>query len=398
MTVDEILEALRGIIDNAEGRDLTDEEAARYEELEGKLTAARRSAELRARTAAYLTPVAPANRAGAAAVAPDDGAAAEHRAAFDGWVRQGQASAALAQYRAQAEATGAAGGFLVPDTFRARIVERMVQFGGFAEAAETLTTTGGEPISWPTLDDTANVGEIVQEGDTFTAGADVVFGTAVLGAWKYMAGGAGNLPLKVSWELLQDSAFNVEDLLTRIFGQRIGRIQAVHWLTGTGVNQPEGLFTPATAFDAIASNAVGPTYGELLGAIHALDPAYRQNAKWLMNDATLAVLRGMVDGNDRPLWLPPDAGMSGALPGGTLLGYPVIIDQAVPAIGDTTKFLAFGDFRAAYVIRRVKDVALVRLDERYAEFGQVGFMAWARADGAVQDPNAYVVLAGENTV
>jgi HK97 family phage major capsid protein len=224
-----------------------------------------------------------------------------------------------------------------------------------------------------------------------------VFGQETLGAYKYMAGGGGNLPLKVSFELLQDSAFDMEGLLTRLLGARIGRLQAIHWIRGDGTGEPAGILTPKTAYGAIASNAAGPTYANLLATIPALDPGYRGNAKWLMNDATLAILRGMVDGDARPLWAPAGEGLAGALPGGTLLGYPVIIDQAVPSIGDNTKFLAFGDFRAAYVIRRVQDVTLVALRERYAEFGQVGFFAWARADGAVQDHNAYVVLGAENT-
>ena len=77
-----------------------------------------------------------------------------------------------------------------------------------------------------------------------------------------------------------------------------------------------------------------------------------------------------------------------------LLGYPVVIDQAMPSKAAAAKFLAFGDLNRAYVVRRVKDITLVVLNELYAANGQTGFMAWARADGAVQDPNAIVVRTG----
>lgn len=396
MSIEELVLALQGIIDAAKNpdgteRDLTDEEAARYSEIEGQLAVARRSVEIRSRQRAYTTPT------GAPVVtAANPDRAEAHARAFDTFLRTGTVSAELAEFRAQGEGLGSAGGYLVPTTFRQRLVERLLAYGGFAAEAETLNTSAGEPIEWPTLDDTANVGEIVAEGGTFAAGADLVFGTATLGAYKYMSGGAGNLPLKVSWELLQDSAFSVEDLLVRVFGNRIGRLQAVHWLTGSGVGEPQGLLTPKTAFDEITSNAAGPSVAELVGTVHALDPAYRQGAKWLMNDTTLGLLRGQLDGNDRPLWQAPTEGLSPTMPGGTLLGYPVVIDQAMPDIGDQTKFLAFGNYRDAYVIRRVQDVTLVRLNELYAANGQVGFLAWARGDGAVQDPNAYVVLAGQN--
>lgn len=392
MTIEEIVAALEAIVEGAKGRNLTDEEAARYEQLEGQLTATRRDAEIRSRQRAYTTPVgAPAVTTGAN---PDRDE--QHQRAFEAYIRTGDLSG-IAEYRAQAEATGAAGGYLVPTTMRNKIVERIVSFGGLAEQAETLNTSGGEPIEWPTIDDTANMGEIVAEGGTFSSGADIVFGTATLGAYKYMAGGAGNLPLKVSWELLQDSAFDVESLLARLLGDRIGRIQSVHWNAGDGTGEPLGLFAAKAPFARIASNAAGPTYAELLTTVHAIDRAYRRNARWVMNDSTLALIQGQLDANDRPLWLPSSGGLADAPGEGTLLGYPVTIDDGAPDIGDATAPIAFGDIRAAYVIRRVKDVTLVRLNELYAANGQVGFMAWARADGDVQDTNAYVLLGAEDT-
>lgn len=392
LTIDELVASLQAIIDGAKGRSLTDEEAARYEDLEGRLTAARRDHEIRSRQLAYTTPVGAPTVQTAANPDRDE----QHQRAFEAYIRTGDVSG-LAEYRAQAEATGAAGGFLVPTTMRNRLVERIVGYGGFAEQAETLNTTGGEPMEWPTVDDTANMGEIVAEGGTFASGADIVFGTATLGAYKYMAGGAGNAPLKVSWELLQDSAFDIEGLLARLLGDRIGRLQAIHWVTGDGTGEPLGLLAGKAAFDSIASNAAGPTYAELLATVHSIDRAYRRNAKWLMNDTTLALIQGQLDANDRPLWLPSSGGLADSPGEGTLLGYPVVIDDAMPDVGDATEPIAFGDFRAAYVIRRVKDVTIVRLNELYAANGQVGFMAWARASGSVQDVNAYSILGAQDT-
>ncbi len=388
MTVDEILEALQAIIEgakteNGEERPLTDEEAERYEELEGKLNMARRSAEIRSRQAAYVAP-----RPGLlvnAAPAEDP----EMRALED-WVRNGGRGWPNAEYRAQSVGTNTAGGYLVPAGFRAKMIERMKMYGGIAEAVETITTSEGNSLSYPTLDDTANVGEIVAEGGTFAAGADLVFGTRTLTAYKYMAGGAGNLPLKVSWELLQDSAYPVLDNLARILGTRIARVQAVHWATGTGTGQPQGIVTPIATSGTIATL----DYAALLATVQFLDAAYWQGARWLMNQATWATIQGLVDTTGRPLINPGDAGIGGQIGGQTLLGFPVVIDQAMPSKAVGAKFLAFGDLSEAYVIRRVKDVTLVTLNELYAANGQTGFMAWARADGAVQNPNAIVVRTG----
>jgi HK97 family phage major capsid protein len=263
-------------------------------------------------------------------------------------------------------------------------------YGGIAEVAETLTTSEGNPISYPTVDDTANVGEIVAEGGTFAAGADLVFGTRSLTAYKYMAGGAGNLPLKVSWELLQDAAFDVSSFVARRLGERIARLQAVHWATGTGTGQPQGLVTPITTSGTIGTLA----YADLLATVLALDPAYRNGARWVMNDATYGSIMGLVDTTGRPLVNDQNQSISGDVGGPNLLGYPVTIDQAMPSKATGAKFLAFGNINEAYVIRRVKDITLVTLNELYAANGQTGFMAWARADGAVQNPNAIVVRTG----
>jgi HK97 family phage major capsid protein len=396
MTIDELLDAMQAILDTAkeEGeRDLTDEEADRYEELEGQLITARRKSEIRSRQIAYMTPVRNDLHVNVAGAGDEE----KHERAFEHYLRtagdprRGFNPATMAEYRAQSVGTNTAGGYLVPAGFRAKLVERMKEFGGIAEVAETLTTSEGNLISYPTIDDTANVAEIVAEGGTFAAGADLVFGTRTLSAYKYMAGGAGNVPLKVSWELLQDSAFDVSSFVARKLGERIARVQAVHWATGTGSGQPQGLVTPLTTIGAIASNAAGPTYAELLATVLALDPAYRSSARWVMNDATFGKIMALVDTTGRPLVNSSVDSISDTIGEPRLLGYPVTIDQAMPSAAASAKFLIFGDVGEAYVIRRVKDVTLVTLNEMYAANGQTGFMAWARADGAVQNVNAAVV-------
>jgi HK97 family phage major capsid protein len=390
MSIEEIQAALEAIvagIRDEEGNDvrpLTDEEAARYEELEGKLQTTQRHQGILERHKAYK------------AVVRNDlhvnvtGSENQEDRAFEQYLRTGNAPAELAQYRAQSEGTNSAGGYLVPSGFRQKLVERMKQFGGIANYAETITTSEGNALPYPTVDDTSNVGEIVAEGGTFAAGADLVFGTRSLSAYKYMAGGAGNLPLKVSWELLQDSAFDVPSFLARKLGERIARVQAVHWATGTGTGQPQGIVTPITTSGTIGTLALS----DLVATILFLDPAYRANAKWLMNDATYGTIMGLNDSTGRPLLTGVNDGIAGDITRPRLLGYEVVIDQAMPAKATGAKFLAFGDINEAYVIRRVKDITLVTLNELYAANGQTGFMAWARADGAVQNPNAIVVRTG----
>lgn len=391
MTMEELLAALRALIESAESenRPLTDEEQERAKELNGKIEAMKTTDHFRSLLNAHTTVQRPDLHVnvGGSEVTP------ELRSMVH-YMKTGEYSA---EYRALTEGVGSAGGFLVPTTTQNKIIERLKAFGGLFEEAEKVTTDSGEPMVWATEDDTDNEGEIVAEGAAAAGGADKVFGQASLDVFKYEATGTGGLPMKVSWELLEDSPLNLEDHIAKNFARRIMRKLAAHLQTGTGVGQPLGLMTAQTAYDEIASNAAGPTYGELLATVGALDPEYREGAKWIMNDATWQVILGMVDDAGRPLILPQaQSGIQGGVPK-QLLGYPVIIDQGVPSIGDQAKFLAFGDLEESYVVRQVNGFHMLRLNELYAVNGFVGFLGWQRFGGTVQNLNSYVVLAGQNT-
>lgn len=202
VTVEEILAALQAIIDSAEGRPLSEEEAQRYETLEGQLRTVQRSDQIRSRQAAYVTPVAGLAAAIHVGTARQDDTLER---AFDHYLRTGQQNQDIVELRAQAEGTGTAGGYTVPETLRQKLVDRLKAFGGLATAVETITTNSGEPMRFPTCDDTSNVGVIAAENTApASGGADLVLGEKTLGAFRYVAPGAGQLPLRVSVELLQD--------------------------------------------------------------------------------------------------------------------------------------------------------------------------------------------------
>jgi HK97 family phage major capsid protein len=333
VTIEELIAALQALLDTAtaEARDLTDEEAERAEDLNGQIERARTRADIQLRSRTLVTPVMPPVHPATliAAVETDD----ELTRAFEGYLRRGEVSPELAQYRAQAEGSGASGGFLVPEGFRNKLVERMKQFGGIANGCEVITTDSGQPLPWPTNDDTANTATIVAENGTFGTGADLVFATRSLQAFKYMAGGASNLPLKVPFELLQDSAIDLPKYIAKKLGERMARKQASSWAVGTGVNEPVGLLSTAGGLSgatALSSNTA-PTYADLLNIVHAVDPAYRgEGCSWVFGDSFLKLLRGIVDLDGRPLLWNSNGSMAngGTDTGTVLLGYPVIIDQA----------------------------------------------------------------------
>lgn len=391
-TIQEIMAALQAIIDGAADRSLTADEVTAYEALEVELQEATATDQVRRRNAAYNTTVVPAG-----VPAPTNRPAEDHLAGLRNYLLTGRHNVDTVQ-NAQSEGVPSEGGYLVPDLFRQKLVEKLKAFGGIGGIAERYSTGNGNPVDWPTLDDTGNEGEVVQEGNTFSGGADVTFGTNSLGSYSYMAGGGSATPLRVPRELIQDSAFDIEALLTRLLGTRIGRLQARHWAVGTGVNQPLGLVTGRTPVQTQATTG-GITYEDLVTWIHSVDPAYRESARWLWNDNTMKAVELIVDSNGDPIFRGWGANMALGLNEATVLGYPVTIDQAMVDFDNDDSsdlFGAFGNINQGYVIRDVQAVEiLVNPYSRMAN-RQVEFTAWARADGTQQDTAAYVVLSGKS--
>jgi HK97 family phage major capsid protein len=391
-TIEEITAAMTALVDGAADRSLTDDEVSQYEGMESELQSVRRDNDIRTRNAAYNTVRTPAG-------VPRSGSAPEDTidVAFTAYLRTGQPNADIAGLRvsnAQSTTSDPAGGYMVPPGFRQKLVEVQKAFGGLAPEVEGFNTDNGSTLEYPSLDDTANSGQITAENAAVTGGADLVFGTIGLGAYKYTSSGASNLPLKLSVELLQDAAFDVQGIVARKLGERIARKQAVDWVTGAGTTLPFGIARAALTADVTLAAGNALTYQKFLDIESALDPAYEQNAKWAMSKQTWQNARAIVGTDGRPLIQESAQAGIGGRPQRTLLGYPVIIDQAFPANTSlSSKFAVLGDLREAYVIRRVSNVAVIVNPYSSAASGQIEFTAWERADGNVQNRKAYSLAA-----
>ena len=323
----------------------------------------------------------------------DDGGDAAYRDAFSSMLRctepglatlsaeqRSVLTAGRVQVRAGAVGTPTAGGYLVPETMGGRIVETMKAYGGIRQFANVISTSAGEAINFPTNDDTDNKAEIVDENQD-VGETDFIFGQVSIGAYKY-----SSKVVRISMELLQDSAFGVENFIAVQFGKRFGRGTSAHYATGTGTKQPHGLATDAQSGHTSASGTK-VVYKDLLGLKHSVDPAYRGAARWVFNDKTLLMLKEQEDGQGRPLWKPAVSGDAPDL----IDGDPYVIDQGMPEPAAGATSVAYGDL-SEFLIRDVLGFQLMRLFERYAEFGQVGFVGFMRTDSALMDKAAVKVL------
>jgi HK97 family phage major capsid protein len=281
--------------------------------------------------------------------------------------------------------TGSEGGFTVDSEVAATVVDALKEYGGMRAVANVIATTGFGLLSFPTSDGTAEVGEIIAENTTATD-ADVAFGTIALPAYKY-----SSKVVTAPIELLQDSAIDVEAFIRGRLVTRLGRITNAHFTTGTGSSQPNGIATAATIGVTAANSTSQVTailFDSLIDTQHSLDPAYRRNARWMMNDTTLRGIRKLKDGQSRPIFIPGyETGVPGGMPD-TLLGHGVVINQDMATMAANAKSILFGDF-SGYVIRDVMALEMFRFtDSAFTKKGQVGFLAWMRSGGNLIDANA----------
>ena len=306
------------------------------------------------------------------------------RAVFHKWLRGGDKALNAGDWASiqntMSTTTNSEGGFTVATEVATSVLEALKTFGGMRAVADVIQTAQGNPINFPTSDGTSEVGELIGENTTATS-ADVTFGVKTLTTYKY-----SSKIVTVPYELLQDSSVDVEALVRNRLTTRLGRITNAHFTTGTGSSQPNGIVTAsAVGKTGATGQTTSVLYADLIDLQHSVDPAYRENAKFMMNDATLRSLRKIVDGQSRPIFVPGyEVGVPGGVPD-TLLGSPLVVNQDVAVMAASAKSILFGDF-SNYKIRDVMDVSLFRFtDSAYTKLGQVGFLAWMRSGGQFVD-------------
>lgn len=291
--------------------------------------------------------------------------------------------------------TGSEGGFTVQTDVATAVLNALKAFGGMRSVATVMRTEKGNAMSFPTSDGTSEVGEIIAENTTATA-ADPVFGTKSLPVFKYSSKIAA-----VPFELLQDSSVDIEAFVQARLVTRLGRITNTHFTTGDGSAKPTGVIqaagTGVTAANS-TSQVTSIIYDSVINLIHSVDPAYRAlgNCKFMMNDASVKVLRQIKDTAGRPIFVPGYDGTHGNMPAhsapDTLCGYPIVINQDVAVMAAGAKSIAFGDL-SFYYIRDAMDISMFRFtDSAYTKLGQVGFLAWMRSGGNLIDVGGAVKL------
>jgi HK97 family phage major capsid protein len=309
------------------------------------------------------------------------------RAVFAKWLRGGDRAVTAAEWAdiraTMSTTTTTQGGYAVPTVVADAVVDALKAYGGVRQVATVINTAGSGPLNFPTSDGTAETGEVIAENTTATA-ADPSFGVATVTAWKF-----SSKIVAIPFELLQDSAMDMEAFIRGRIVHRLGRIENTKFTIGSGSAEPYGVVPQATlGKTGTTGQTITVIFDDLVDMIHAVDPAYRVGTcRWMMNDASLGKIRKLKDTASRPVFIPGWDGLGKAMPD-TILGYGVVSNPDVVVMAANAKSILFGDF-SKYIVRDVMGLTLFRFDDSaYAKLGQVGFLAWQRSGGNLIDTAA----------
>jgi len=318
------------------------------------------------------------------APAVDNGLTMDYRAAFaemianggEGYVDQ-EVRNVLKEHRVQTGGTTTAGGFTVPTELATFIDKAMIATGPMyrSDLFTVINSADGRPFNIPTIDDTAVTAGAHTEGTqpTDDGGKDATFGQKSVSAYAF-----DSEWIRWSAELNADSVLNMESLLGELVGERLGRIANSKLTTGSGSSDVEGIVTNS-ALGKTAAATAAITADEIIDLIHSVDPAYRSaaNVALMMNDSTLAAVRKLKDGQGNYLW--QMGNYQAGIPQ-NILGYNVVVNQAMDSLAAAKKVMLFGDMSKFYV-RKVGAPSLYVARERFApDFGILGYI---RFDGVL---------------
>jgi HK97 family phage major capsid protein len=334
------------------------------------------------------------DRIGRATRAPLAGAetSLEVKGFVDGYLRQGRES----EVKSMQGGVPADGGYAVPREIDAAIARQMSEVSPIRRIAQVvqvgsagyrqLVTVGGTPTGW--------VSETAAPPETDTP------------SFAEIAPPTGELYANpaASQAMLDDAAFDLEAWLASEIATEFARAEGAAFVNGNGTNRPKGfLAAPSSAaldatrpFGTLQYLGTGDAAGlggaielALIDLVHSLKAGYRQGASWVMNSATLAEVRKLRTSDGAFLWQP---GLVDGQPD-RLLGYPLIEAEDMPDVAAGAFPIAFGNFRAGYLIAERSATAILR--DPFTNKPFVHFYATKRVGGQVLDSAAIKLLKVE---
>lgn len=280
--------------------------------------------------------------------------------------------------------TDSEGGYLVPDEFENKLVEALESENIFRKLATVIKTSNGDR-KIPIVTSKGDASWVDEEG-TYTP-SDDVFGQTSLSAHKL------STAIKISEELINDSAFDMTSYISREFARRMGAKEEEAFFVGDGTGKPTGIFNATGGAESGATaQTTAITFDDVMELFYSLRSPYRKNAVWVLNDSTVKALRKLKDSNGNYIWQPS---VSAGIPD-TIFNRPYYTSSYIPELRAGNKVMAFGDFSYYWIADR-QGRSFKRLNELFAMTGQIGFIASQRVDGKLTLSEAVKVLSVKAT-
>lgn len=285
--------------------------------------------------------------------------------------------------RALSVGTATAGGNTAPDQFLAELIQPLRNFASVLNAgARIITTSSGTDLLIPRVNSFGAAA--AQSEATQLTGTDPSFNQVTLKAYKF-----GDYR-GVSRELIEDSAVDIEGLITEWIAENIGLLLGEKLAVGAGTTETAGIITASTAGKTGAAAKAGAfTFDDIIDVNYSVSAPYRVKGAWLFSDTALGSARKLKDQNDQYLWSPsvqvgqPDL----------ILGKPVFTDANMASVGVGTRPFGFGDV-SRYWVRFVNSLRVERSDQALFGTDQIAFRGVLRADGVLTDTSAFKVFVG----
>lgn len=277
--------------------------------------------------------------------------------AFAPYMRSRSEAAMKPEYQA-AMSTGSDpdGGYLVPKTVDSRIINKVYETSNL-RALATVVSIGGKELEIPRDEGEFGYGGWVGETTAPTESA-----TSQLGVSKIFAHEMFAEP-RVTQNMLEDAGLDIEAWVANKVGDKMARIEATAFFTGTGVNQPRGLLTYAngttngTIEQIVSGGATTITSDAIYNLVFSLKDYYTAGSNFVMKRTTVRDVLKLKDGQNNYLWQMGD--IKNGQPS-TLLTYPVVRAEDMPTIAASSLSVAFGDFKQAYTIVERLGITLLR--------------------------------------
>ncbi|MCM2477841.1 phage major capsid protein [Rhizobium sp. CG5] len=310
----------------------------------------------------------------------------ERKAAFEAYIRRGD-EAGLRELEAKALQSGVAGdgGYLVPDETDSEIGRRLSVVSPI-RALATVRQVSGAVLKKPF----APAG--MASGWVAETAARPQTGTPELTELSFPTMELYAMPAATQ-SLLDDAAVDIEAWISSEVDIAFAEQEGAAFVSGDGVNKPKGFLAYDTVEDgawawgkvgykptgtAGAFAASGPS-DILIDTVYALKAGHRQNAHFVMNRKTQGAIRKFKDADGNYLWQPP----GGVGQPASLIGFPVTEAEDMPDVAVNAFAIAFGDFRAGYLVVDRTGVRVLR--DPYSAKPYVLFYTTKRVGGGVQN-------------